>query len=146
MAKSASMEFQIKLGNAGFLKVSGDSQKELFEAVAAATEVFAPECCGLCGCEDTAFVVRHSGAKQEFAYYERHCRNPECRAVLAYGQKSDDTLFPKRKLIATGPEAGKADSENGTFGKHNGWSRYRGPKKDDGAAAAPSSQQQRGRR
>ena len=78
---------------------------------------------GLCGKADIRFSVR---TIQENDYYEMTCIS--CGGKLSFGQmKKGNKLFPIRKL----DEDGKPDRENGKFGKHRGWTKYRGtPKKD----------------
>lgn len=118
------MEAQIRFANGMLMKFEEDSQVDLFKAIASAQEVFGEEKCGLCGCTNLRFVVRTVGDDE---YMEYHCTNPSCFARLGLGQnKKGGGLFPHRKLT---PE-GKASRELGKYGKHNGWTKYRGePKK-----------------
>jgi len=116
----------------GLIKVEGDDQSELFKAVASTIEVFDEQKCGLCKCENIVPVVRKNKAEDEF--YEFQCRGfidkKPCRAYLALGQiKKGGALFPIRALT----EAGKPDRSEGKYGSHNGWTRYRGEPKVEGA-------------
>lgn len=119
------MEAQVKLANGLFIKVEGDTQMDLFKEIAGLHEVFAEEKCGLCGEKDLKFVVRTA---QEYEFPEMHCK--KCFAKLSFGQnqKPKGGLFPIRKL--TVPE-GKPCREQGKFGPHNGWTKYKGEPKTD---------------
>lgn len=123
----------------GTIKVAADTQKELFKEMASAYEVFNEQRCGLCGCKFIEMCVRKN--KDEEDFYEYQCRGlvegepgkPKlpCRAYLYVGSnKKGGHLFPVRKLVEAGPEAGKPCREKGAFGRHNGWTRYRGQPKD----------------
>ncbi len=124
------MEAFIKTAR-GQIKVEGDDQKDLWKEMAAVIEVFDEAKCGLCGCTNIQPVVRKNKAEEEF--FEYQCRGTlkqggACRAYLALGQnKKGGGLFPIRKLT---PE-GKPDREKGNWGPHQGWSRYRGEKKEE---------------
>jgi hypothetical protein len=119
----------------GLIEVEGDTQPELFKAIASAVEVFDEAKCGLCGCEDILPVVRKNKDGDDF--FEYQCRglikNQEgkterCRAYLYLGQNKDKKaagLFPVRAL----DEKGKPDRTSGKYGRHNGWTRYRGEPK-----------------
>lgn len=128
----------------GMIKVEGDDQADLFKGIASAVEVFNEHACGLCGSEDIVPVVRKNKDEEEF--YEFQCRNTDpvevvdkdgkktrgwCRAYLYLGQnKKGGGLFPVRAL----DEQGKPDRATGKYGKHNGWTRYRGEPKTVPAA------------
>ena len=118
----------------GAIEVEGDDQAELFKAMAQVQEVFDEVKCGLCGCTNIRQVVRKNKDEEEF--YEYQCQgiidNKEkgtkerCKAYLALGQnKKGGGLFPIRAL----DEKGKPDRATGKFGRHNGWTRYRGEPK-----------------
>lgn len=116
------MEAQIRLaGGHRLVKVEGETAKDLFEQMAMAYEVFNETHCGVCQSTDIRPVHRVSG---KFHFYEYHCQAPGCRARLAMGQITDSNgeLFPVRKLLPNG----KPNFKNGTFGPHNGWSKYKG--------------------
>lgn len=117
----------------GTIEVEGDTQAELFKEMAACQEVFNEDQCGLCGSKNIRMVVRKN--KDDEAFFEYQCqgsvkngdRHERCRGYLALGQnKKGGGLFPVRAL----DEKGKPDRANGKFGKHQGWSRYRGEPKD----------------
>lgn len=131
------MKRTIELPN-GTMEVEGETQKDLFKEMAGAYEVFGEEKCGLCGCDNIRPVIRKNKAEEEFFEYQcggfievnengKKVRKA-CRAYLYLGQnKKGGGLFPVRAL----DEEGKPDREHGKFGAHRGWSRYRGPKKDE---------------
>ncbi len=122
------MKANIKVSPTTIVEVEGADIKELFRKRAEAEEVMGEKGCGLC--EDTAirYVVREVTTKKgAFSYFEAHCQNPGCRARLSYGQGKDmKSLFPKRRL----GKNGEPDMENGTFGQHNGWSKFKGEPDD----------------
>ena len=107
------MELIRKLSNKNTIKVEGATQKELFEAVAAQTEVFSIDTCGACNSDEVSYLVREAGeGKKLFKFYELVCR--KCRAKLAFGQHSSgDTLFPKKK------------DDDGNWLSNNGWIVYK---------------------
>lgn len=115
----------------GTFEVEGDSQVELWKAIASTQEVFNESKCGLCGCNSIQVVVRKNKDGDEFCEYR--ClgfleSKQACRAYLYLGQnKKGGGLFPVRAL----DEKGKPDRENGKFGKHRGWTRYRGEAKEE---------------
>ena len=78
------------------IEVEGQSQKELFNELAKAQEVFSYAACGKCGGEELRFVVRNVDNND---FYELHCLTSQCRARFTFGQhkSQDDTLFPRRK-------------------------------------------------
>jgi hypothetical protein len=122
---------QVKTSPALIVEVTGDNQKDLFKSVAQAMEVFGEKACGLCQSGDISLRHRVTGPKSEFDYYECACN--KCGARLSYGQSGDKTsLFPKRKLLPTGePENPKKGG--GSYGQHNGWTKWRGDAKDGDA-------------
>ena len=116
----------------GTIEVEGDTQAELFKEMASVQEVFDEAACGLCGCKDIRMVVRKN--KEDDLFFEYQCqgvvennsRKERCRGYLALGQnKKGGGLFPIRALA----ENGKPDRENGKFGRHCGWTRFRGEPK-----------------
>lgn len=118
-----SMKAHVRLGQLTF-QIEAETQKEMFKNIASVQEVFSEECCGLCKGTELRFVVREVEGNE---FPELHCLNPECKAKLAYGQaKTGGVLFPIRKLVESGPEAGKPHRKTGKPGKHNGWTKYRG--------------------
>lgn len=102
-----------------FIKVEGANQKEVFEKLASAQEVFeADDKCGCCGKPNIRFRVRHvAKGNKNFDYFEMSCM--DCYARLAFGQSTDTiSLFPKRK------------DESGGYLPNHGWAKYQ-PKNDD---------------
>jgi hypothetical protein len=99
------------------IEIDGETQKDLFENVASAYEVFNEHKCGLCGCEDIRPVVRRVTQKKK-----------ECLARLAISSNMvGGTLFPCRKLLPNG----KPSNAEGKWGGHNGWSKYKGEPTDE---------------
>ncbi len=104
------------------LELEGSNQKELFEQMAAAAEIFGNwECCGKCKSPEhrPRPVVREVDDNR---HYELRCTNPRCEARFTYGQnKKGGTLFPQRKFPKTEdfkPDGGwviwkKGDDGNG---------------------------------
>lgn len=76
-------------------EIESDTQKGLFQEIAAFQEVFDEILCGACSGEDLRFVVRNVDDND---FFELHCQNPACRHRLAFGQhKKGGSLFPSRK-------------------------------------------------
>lgn len=117
------MKATMKLGRMD-IEVEGGNQKDLFLEMSKAAEVFGEKECGLCKSPDIRPIVRRvhdDKQRKDFDYYENVCN--KCGAKLSYGQSNDKvSLFPKRKLT----EDGKPDLVNGKYGKHNGWTKFRG--------------------
>ncbi len=68
---------------------------ENFNAIADFQEVFGHKSCGKCGSVDLRYGVRKN---QDNEFREIICKNPECRAKLAFGSnKKGGGIFPKRK-------------------------------------------------
>lgn len=95
------------------------TQVDVFREIANFQEIFEENRCGKCGSEDIRYVVRTDDDDNK--YHELHCRNPKCRAKLAFGQhKKTETLFPKRR-------AGANDQTGLTKGEwlpDRGWLRW----------------------
>lgn len=110
-------------------QVEAETQIGLFEEWAAFAEVFGEKQCGLCGSTDIGPSVRTvSKDKKDYVYHEMACRNPQCRARLSYGQHMEgDTLFPKRRLDASG----RPDMATGEYGEHRGWTTFKGDPKPE---------------
>jgi hypothetical protein len=109
------LEVQYKSANGRlFIKVDGNTQKEVFEKLAAAIEVFeAADKCGCCGSTIRPRVRHVAKGNKTFDYYEMACQEPRCHARLAFGQSTDTvSLFPKRK------------NETGEWLPNGGWSKY----------------------
>ena len=109
------MEIQYRSASGRLLiKVDGNTQKEVFEKLASAQEVFDSEDkCGVCGKTNIRFRVRHvAKGSQAFDYFELLCH--DCNARLAFGQSTDKiSLFPKRK-----------DQENNWL-PNRGWAQWK---------------------
>ncbi len=110
------------------IEVDASDQKSLFEAISHAEEVFLEQKCGLCGCDRLRFVTR---IIDDFKFYERQCTACFARLTMGQSKERPGTLFPKRKLITSGPEAGKPDMKNGEYGPHNGWTKWAGKAADE---------------
>lgn len=119
------MKIQAKISPQIILEVDGETQKDVFDKLASASEIFGEKICGLCSCKELSFVKRTIDGND---YYELKCTNSECLAKLSIGQskKNKGELFPKRKLISSGPQKGKPDTKNGQYGSHNGWTKWMG--------------------
>ena len=86
------LNYQTKSGRIN-VEIEGDSQRDLFIAIARFQEVFEESKCGKCGSENLRFVVRNVDDNQ---FYELRCL--DCGAKLSYGaHKVGGGLFPKRK-------------------------------------------------
>lgn len=111
------------------IEIDCDSIKDVFRTIGSVTEILNEEKCGLCG--NTSIVLKTRSVEKDrkvYEYFEMSCTNLKCRARLAYGQRQEGGgIFPIRKLDGNG----KGDRENGTYGPHNGWSKYRGENKDE---------------
>lgn len=111
------MKVRLKYQNVD-LEADGDTHKEIFSQLAAMSEVFRDEACGLCGKHNSSLVVRRvpdpkSKGKKEFEYFERRCLCKDCGGRLAYGQHNEGgSLFPKRK------------GEDGKPLPHHGWFKW----------------------
>jgi hypothetical protein len=111
------------------IEVEGATQKDLFREIARADELLGERCCGQCQSEDLRFVHRENDGNE---FFELVCQ--ACGAYLFYSQikAKPGTLFPNRKIIASGPEAGKPHAKKGEYDKkYRGWTKYRGPRGDD---------------
>lgn len=90
------MSVQVRVGNA-FVRGEGDTPLEVFENVAAISEVFQDSKCRACGSEDIIYRVRTAGdGKKVYRFPEAVCQNQKCRAKLSYGQTDDGVIYPKR--------------------------------------------------
>lgn len=100
-------------------QLEAEKPKDLFKALAEVQEVFGEAKCGLCGKSDLKFVVRTVEGND---YHELACNS--CFAKLSFGasKQKPGHLFPIRKLT----KEGKASRKDGEYGKHNGWSVYKG--------------------
>lgn len=111
------------------IEINSENVKDLFREIASLAEIFNEEKCGACGGTDIVPKTRNvEKNKKSYEYFEMNCGNPKCRARLSFGQKQDGSgIFPIRKLDANG----KPDRENGSYGQHNGWSKYKGGSVDE---------------
>jgi hypothetical protein len=105
-------------------ELEASSQKDMFKLLADTQEVFDEETCGLCGSESLKFVVRNVDGND---FHEMLCR--KCGARLSFGQSKQKpgSLFPIRKLTPDG----RPSRKEGEYGKHRGWTKYRGEQRDD---------------
>jgi hypothetical protein len=88
------MEAQYKTRNGNLtVKVTGETQKDIFRELARAQDVFECETeCGLCQSAQIKFSVR---TVDDNEYYTLRCA---CGAEFSFGQhKKGGSLFPKRK-------------------------------------------------
>jgi hypothetical protein len=131
--ESQTMKATIRLaGGNRMVEVDGENQKDLFESMAMAYEVFGETQCGLCGSTNIRPVVR---IVDKFRFYEYSCQEPGCWAKLTFGQAQEGGgLFPKRKLL----DNGKPDKD-GEFGPHKGWTKYRGDNQEEPSRGVPQS-------
>lgn len=107
------------------IELEADSQLDMFRSVAATQEVFGETRCGLCQSDELRYRVR---VVQGNEFPELLCLNPDCGAKLSYGQSKDKkSIFPIRKLT----KAGVPHRKTGSYGKHNGWTKYHGEQKEE---------------
>jgi hypothetical protein len=101
------MKVRLRFGNVE-LEAEGETHRDVFKELSSMIEVFRSESCGLCGKDNSIFIVRRvadpkSKGKKEFEYYKRRCLTKDCRGRLAYGQHNEGgSLFlsVKRKLVS----------------------------------------------
>jgi len=118
------MKVQAKISPTIILEITGESQVDVFDQLATATEVFGEKCCGQCQETNLSFVKR---VVEEDPYYELLCN--KCGAKLSMGQskKNKGQLFPIRKIIQDGPEKGRPNRKLGVYDtKNKGWTKYKG--------------------
>lgn len=102
------------------VQAEGDTVKAVWKQLAILEEVFCEKQCGKCQGNDLRFVVRNVDDND---FYELHCKNPKCRAKLAFGaHKKGESLFPKRK---TEDEETKKE----VYLPDNGWQKWDNEKK-----------------
>lgn len=110
------MKAQYRVNPDMMLELEGGNQKELFQAMAQAAEIFGTHWL-MCGCcKDRNFkprpVVRVNKEKQSF--YELHCTNPQCGARFSFGQNKDmKSLFPQRNYTKSHPKKGQPKPDGG---------------------------------
>jgi hypothetical protein len=114
---------QVKVSPQIIVEVEGETQKDLFKAIASATEVFGEKCCGLCASTRIVHAYRVvTQGKKVFEYPEYHCQ--DCFARLSIGCLFENGgLFPHRKLDKDGKPSRK---EGSSFGPHRGWTKFKG--------------------
>lgn len=125
------MKAQYKVKPDLIIEIEAETQKELFQKLASAVEVFGERKCGRCGFEQITFAYRTvTQGKKTYEYPEYHCGDQKCGARLSLGSAMEGgSLFPIRKLIADGPEKGKPSREDGKYdSQHKGWTTYKGNK------------------
>ena len=94
-------------------EVEGDSQRDIFEQLAALSEVFGNDMCGKCKSTNIKYIIRTNSDDDKF--YELQCM--DCRAKLSFGcHKKGNSLFPHRK------------DKDEKFLPNNGWNVYVKPK------------------
>jgi hypothetical protein len=100
------------------VEIEGDTQKKIFEQLAAFQEVFENTQCGKCQGENITNIVREVGGN---SFYELRCL--DCHARLSFGQhRQGDSLFPVRKA----GENDKSGLEEGVYLPDGGWMRWSG--------------------
>jgi hypothetical protein len=129
------MKAQFKVNPRLIVEVEAETQKDLFKEIASAAEVFGEKKCGLCGSEQITFAHRTvTKGKKTYEYPEYHCES--CHARLSMGSMQEGgALFPIRKLVKDGSDKGKPSREEGEYGNHQGWTKYRGNPGDESKAA-----------
>lgn len=109
------MKCQYRVNPDLMLELEAADQKQLFERMAEAAEIFGNwRACGKCKSPDhkPRPVVRLNQKKQKF--YELHCTNPRCKARFVYGQSQNGpTLFPQRKFPKSHPQAEQYKPDDG---------------------------------
>jgi hypothetical protein len=126
------MKAQIKAKANLIVEVEGDTQTELFEALARGEEVFSHAECGYCKNTNISFVVRED--QEGNNYYELHCKDLRCRARLPFGvaKSPKGSMYPKRRFDSLSPteKIKRADEEgyakaHGGYLNYNGWYKYK---------------------
>lgn len=136
------MKAQIKTKPNLIVEVEGDTQTELFEAIAMGEEVFSHAECGYCKNTNISFVVRED--KEGNNYYELHCKDIRCRARLPFGvaKTPKGSMYPKRRwdTLSNGKTEDKTKlagerlkranekeyaDKHGGYLEHNGWYKYK---------------------
>lgn len=98
------------------VEIEGKTQVDIFEQLAAFTEVFEDRTCTRNGksSDNVRYVVRENEAEDKF--YELHCLDKDANLIgarLAFGQhKKGGTLYPKRK------------DKDGNWLPNNGWTKF----------------------
>lgn len=103
-----------------------ESEDEVFKQIQSIQAVFEDNQCGKCKSKNVKHVVREA---EGFEFFEMHCKNPSCKARLAFGHnKESKKLYPKRcEIEIVGKNKGKAkrDKEgNALWLPDNGWTVY----------------------
>lgn len=102
------MKLSVKVSPKIIVEIEEKSQKEAFEALASACEVFGEQTCGKCGSDDIRPSIREVDGNK---FYEMRCKS--CFSVLQYGaHKNNITLFPKRK------------NDDETYNQCRGWKKW----------------------
>ena len=119
----------------------GVDRKQAFELVAVLDELFGEEKCGCCGGTDVRHQVTHPG---EYTYYKLKCMNPECGAMLDFGQNKD----MKGLFVKKWDSEARAPLPNGGWYVWDGQSNSRGPdvERAPGSQSRPGNSQQHGQR
>jgi hypothetical protein len=102
------------------IEATGADVKSLFRELGLLAEIFeADSACGSCGSPEIRPGCR---LIDSFEYFFLHCSS--CGAELAFGQRKDGGLFPRRK------------DDAGNFFEDNGWRHYK-PQRTIEAIAVP---------
>lgn len=106
------------------IEVEAPTQTELFESLAANSEIFAVCKCGQCGGDNIQFVVREVEVKKKpVKYYELRCQKAGCYAKFHYGVMEGGKLFPIEFKRKGGEYLKDNNGKNIPWGM-NGWTKY----------------------
>jgi hypothetical protein len=140
------MKLTVQLSKALSVEIEGATQKKLFDALVEAEklkEIFAPRCCGVCGCKDIGYNLREAKytddrGKEKTAFYpEIFCKN-------VYNEDESDNCGAKLPVHQNeiGETLYTTEKKNGKVLPNGGWStkfRYRPYKpKDDEEGDKPA--------
>lgn len=88
------MQIERRLNATTVVRVTGETEKDVFEALIAAEQVFGEQVCGAC---KTAGAKLRKKQVREYTFYEAVCQNQNCKAVLTFFCGKDGKMFPNRK-------------------------------------------------
>lgn len=119
---------QIRLTRGNLECLAEGTAAEIMKQFSDFCETFQDSECGACGSTYVDYQVRKV---EDNEFYEQVCRNPKCRAKLAYGHsKKDNKMYPKRVVTDNKGKAIKDDNGKVQWLENNGWTVYRGEKKE----------------